>query len=131
MAGTRLKAWSHFRAAAIRSPSPQASLSPSRSRVRAAAAGRIDDNLVLRAAAHFAERFPGAKLGAFHLVKRLPVAAGLGGGSSDAAAALRLLARANALSVEDPLLFDAAKATGADVPVCLDAPRANDAGHRR
>ena len=85
----------------------------------AAAAGRVDDNLVLRAAAHFAERFPGAKLGAFHLVKRLPVAAGLGGGSSDAAAALRLLASANALSIEDPRLFDAAKATGADVPVCL------------
>ncbi|HZM06957.1 MAG TPA: 4-(cytidine 5'-diphospho)-2-C-methyl-D-erythritol kinase, partial [Methylocella sp.] len=85
----------------------------------AAAAGRVDDNLVLRAAAHFAERFPDAKLGAFHLVKRLPVAAGLGGGSSDAAAALRLLARANALSIEDPLLFEAAKATGADVPVCL------------
>ena len=85
----------------------------------AAAAGRVDDNLVLRAAAHFAERFPDAKLGAFHLVKRLPVAAGLGGGSSDAAAALRLLARANVLSIEDPLLFEAAKATGADVPVCL------------
>jgi 4-diphosphocytidyl-2-C-methyl-D-erythritol kinase len=85
----------------------------------AAAAGRVDDNLVLRAAAHFVERFPDAKLGAFHLVKRLPVAAGLGGGSSDAAAALRLLARANALSIEDPLLFEAAKATGADVPVCL------------
>jgi 4-diphosphocytidyl-2-C-methyl-D-erythritol kinase len=85
----------------------------------AAAAGRVDDNLVLRAAAHFAERFPGAKLGAFHLVKRLPVAAGLGGGSSDAAAALRLLARANALSIEVPPLFEAAKATGADVPACL------------
>ena len=63
--------------------------------------------------------FPRAKLGAFHLVKRLPVAAGLGGGSSDAAAALRLLARANALPLEDPRIFDAAKATGADVPVCL------------
>ena len=85
----------------------------------AEASGRVEDNLVLRAAAHFAKRFPGAKLGAFHLVKRLPVAAGLGGGSSDAAAALRLLARANALSLEDPLLFEAAKATGADVPVCL------------
>jgi 4-diphosphocytidyl-2-C-methyl-D-erythritol kinase len=85
----------------------------------AAAAGHVDDNLVLRAVAHFAERFPGAKLGAFHLIKRLPVAAGLGGGSSDAAAALRLFARANALSIEDPRLFDAAKATGADVPVCL------------
>lgn len=85
----------------------------------ASASGSIADNLILRAAGHFTERFPGAKLGAFHLVKRLPVAAGLGGGSSDAAAALRLLARANALAFEDPLLFEAARATGADVPVCL------------
>ena len=85
----------------------------------AGASGRVEDNLVLRAAAHFVERFPAAKLGAFHLVKRLPVAAGLGGGSSDAAAALRLLARANALPLEDPRIYDAAKATGADVPVCL------------
>lgn len=85
----------------------------------AAASGCLEDNLVLRAANHFASHFPNAKLGAFHLVKRLPVAAGLGGGSSDAAAALRLLARANALSLDDPLLFEAAKATGADVPVCL------------
>ena len=85
----------------------------------AAASGRVEDNLVLRAAGHFAKRFPGAQRGAFHLVKRLPVAAGLGGGSSDAAAALRLLARANALSLEDLLLIDAAKAVGADGPVCL------------
>jgi 4-diphosphocytidyl-2-C-methyl-D-erythritol kinase len=89
----------------------------------AAASGHVDDNLVLRAANHFAKRFPHAKLGAFHLTKRLPVAAGLGGGSSDAAAALRLLARANAVALDDRLLFDAAKATGADVPVCL-MPRA-------
>jgi 4-diphosphocytidyl-2-C-methyl-D-erythritol kinase len=85
----------------------------------AAASGRVEDNLVLRAAGHFAKHFPGAKVGAFHLVKRLPVAAGLGGGSSDAAAALRLLARANAVALDDPHLFEAAKATGADVPVCL------------
>lgn len=84
-----------------------------------AASGRVEDNLILRAANHFANRFPNAKLGAFHLVKRLPVAAGLGGGSSDAAAALRLLARANALSFDNPRLFEAAKAIGADVPVCL------------
>jgi 4-diphosphocytidyl-2-C-methyl-D-erythritol kinase len=83
--------------------------------------GRVEDNLVLRAALHFAKRFPSSKLGAFHLVKRLPVSAGLGGGSSDAAAALRLLARANAAGCDDPLLFDAARATGADVPVCLMA----------
>jgi 4-diphosphocytidyl-2-C-methyl-D-erythritol kinase len=44
----------------------------------------------------------------------------LGGGSSDAAAALRLLARANRLPLEDPRLIEAARVTGADVPVCLD-----------
>jgi 4-diphosphocytidyl-2-C-methyl-D-erythritol kinase len=85
----------------------------------AAAVGKVEDNLLLRAANHFAERYPGARLGSFHLVKRLPVAAGLGGGSSDAAAALRLLARANALSLDDPGIIEAARATGADVPVCL------------
>jgi 4-diphosphocytidyl-2-C-methyl-D-erythritol kinase len=85
----------------------------------AAASGALDDNLVLRAARHFADCYPGAKLGSFHLRKRLPVAAGLGGGSSDAAAALRLLARANALSIEDAPVVEAARATGADVPVCL------------
>ena len=50
----------------------------------------------------------------------LPVAAGLGGGSADAAAALRLLARANNIPVDDGRLYDAARVTGADVPVCLD-----------
>jgi 4-diphosphocytidyl-2-C-methyl-D-erythritol kinase len=85
----------------------------------AAASGSIEDNLVLRAARHFAQIYPGAKLGAFHLVKRLPVAAGLGGGSSDAAAALRLLARANAVALDDTGLSEAARLTGADVPVCL------------
>jgi 4-diphosphocytidyl-2-C-methyl-D-erythritol kinase len=59
-------------------------------------------------------------LGAFHLDKRLPVAAGIGGGSADAAAALRLLAKANGLPPEHPALFAAARATGADVSVCLD-----------
>ncbi|MGH6796050.1 MAG: 4-(cytidine 5'-diphospho)-2-C-methyl-D-erythritol kinase [Methylocella sp.] len=85
----------------------------------AADSGRIEDNLVLRAARHFADHYPGAKSGSFHLDKRLPVAAGLGGGSSDAAAALRLLARANAISVDDPGVMEAARKIGADVPVCL------------
>ncbi|MGH6852414.1 MAG: 4-(cytidine 5'-diphospho)-2-C-methyl-D-erythritol kinase [Methylocella sp.] len=85
----------------------------------AAVSGRIEDNLVLHAARHFADRYPGAKSGSFHLVKRLPVAAGLGGGSSDAAAALRLLARANAISIDDPGVMEAARKIGADVPVCL------------
>ncbi len=86
-------------------------------------AGPDDDNLVLRAARAFLARFPGARGGAFHLVKRLPAQAGLGGGSSDAAAALRLLARANGLAPDDPALFELAASIGADVAVCLD-PRA-------
>ena len=86
----------------------------------AAEAGGGDDNLVLKAARALAAQCPDLVLGAFSLDKRLPVAAGLGGGSSDAAAALRLLAKANRLPLDDPRLYAAARATGADVPVCLD-----------
>jgi 4-diphosphocytidyl-2-C-methyl-D-erythritol kinase len=87
----------------------------------AAAAGNLVDNLVLKAARELARRVPGLALGRFALTKELPVAAGLGGGSADAAAALRLLARANALALDDARLAGAARATGADVPVCLAA----------
>jgi 4-diphosphocytidyl-2-C-methyl-D-erythritol kinase len=86
----------------------------------AAASGAIGDNLVLKAARALAERVDGLKLGRFVLTKRLPVAAGVGGGSADAAAALRLLARANRIALGDPRLMEAARVTGADVPVCLD-----------
>jgi 4-diphosphocytidyl-2-C-methyl-D-erythritol kinase len=86
----------------------------------AAAAGEGNDNLVHKAARALAARRPDIALGAFDLDKRLPVAAGLGGGSSDAAAALRLLAAANAIARDDADLYAAARATGADVPVCLD-----------
>jgi 4-diphosphocytidyl-2-C-methyl-D-erythritol kinase len=89
----------------------------------AAAAGAGDDNLVLKAARALALRRPDIVLGAFHLDKRLPVAAGLGGGSADAGAALRLIAQANGIARDEPDLYAAARATGADVPVCLD-PRA-------
>jgi 4-diphosphocytidyl-2-C-methyl-D-erythritol kinase len=75
---------------------------------------------VLKAARVLAAEVSGLKLGRFTLTKNLPVAAGLGGGSSDAAAALRLLARANRLSGHDPRLLEAARQIGADVPVCLD-----------
>jgi 4-diphosphocytidyl-2-C-methyl-D-erythritol kinase len=86
----------------------------------AEAAGAGGDNLVLKAARALAERVDGLRLGRFNLEKQLPVAAGLGGGSSDAAAALRLLARVNDLSLDDERVRAAARATGADVPVCLD-----------
>jgi len=85
----------------------------------AQACGETSDNLVLKAARLLAERVPGLRLGAFHLDKVLPVAAGIGGGSADAAAGLRLLARLNGLSLDDPRLREAALSTGADVPVCL------------
>ena len=89
----------------------------------ALAAGPADDNLVLRAARALAERVPRLRLGRFHLLKTLPVAAGLGGGSSDAAAALRALAAANGIAPDDERLYAAAAAVGSDAPVCL-APRA-------
>jgi 4-diphosphocytidyl-2-C-methyl-D-erythritol kinase len=86
----------------------------------AAGAGPDTDNLVLRAAQAIAARVDGIRLGRFALTKRLPAGAGLGGGSADAAAALRLIAQANGLKLDDRRLFEAARATGADVPVCLD-----------
>ena len=71
-----------------------------------------DDNLVLRAA-----RSLGAGQGAaITLVKHLPVASGIGGGSADAAATLRALARLWGRAVPER---EAVLALGADVPVCL------------
>ena len=86
----------------------------------AAAAGAPAGNLVLKAARALERLVDGLVLGRFALVKELPVAAGLGGGSADAAAALRLIARANGLACDDARVMAAARATGADVPVCVD-----------
>jgi 4-diphosphocytidyl-2-C-methyl-D-erythritol kinase len=85
----------------------------------AEACGETADNLVLKAARLLAKSVPDLKAGAFTLDKVLPVAAGIGGGSADAAAALRLLARRNGITPDDARLRDVALATGADVPVCL------------
>lgn len=85
----------------------------------AQACGDAEDNLVFKAAQLLSERVPDLKLGDFILDKVLPVAAGIGGGSADAAAALRLLAQANGLELDDPRLIEVARLTGADVPVCL------------
>jgi 4-diphosphocytidyl-2-C-methyl-D-erythritol kinase len=86
---------------------------------RAQECGATADNLVLKAARLLAERVAGLKLGEFALDKQLPVAAGIGGGSADAAAALRLLARANGIALDDQRIIESAQLTGADVPVCL------------
>jgi 4-diphosphocytidyl-2-C-methyl-D-erythritol kinase len=87
----------------------------------AAASGPTEGNLVHKACAALRERVPALKAGRFILTKNIPVAAGIGGGSSDAAAALRLLARLNGLGENDARLAQAALATGADVPVCLES----------
>src|ERR1700733_8941519 len=94
----------------------------------AEAAGESDENLVLRAARALSERVSGVRLGRFRLTKNLPVAAGLGGGSSDAAAGVRALGDANNLAADEPRLIAAAQATGADVPVCLEARARTMAG---
>lgn len=86
----------------------------------AAECGDISANLILRAAEALAAKMPSLTRGAFDLDKQLPVAAGLGGGSSDAAAALRLLARTHGIAANDPRIVAAAESVGADVPVCLD-----------
>jgi 4-diphosphocytidyl-2-C-methyl-D-erythritol kinase len=81
--------------------------------------GPTADNLVLKAVAALRQRFEALTAGDFHLEKNLPVAAGIGGGSADAAAALRLLAIVNGLALDDERLTAAALTVGADVPVCL------------
>ncbi len=103
--------------------SPDAPLGLAISGPNAEECGPDADNLVLKAARALAAACGSLRLGRFTLTKYLPVAAGIGGGSADAGAALRLLARVNAIAPDDPRLFDAARATGADVPVCVD-PRA-------
>jgi 4-diphosphocytidyl-2-C-methyl-D-erythritol kinase len=78
-------------------------------------------NLVLEAGRAARARVLGLRLGRFCLAKFLPVAAGLGGGSADAAAALRLIARANPGPIGDEVLAELAPKLGSDVRVCLES----------
>ena len=87
----------------------------------AEAAGPNDANLVIRAARELATRVRNLQPGCFQLHKILPAAAGMGGGSADAAAALRLLAAQNKIALNDPRVTAAAEAIGADVSVCLES----------
>lgn len=85
----------------------------------AAGADVGDDNLVLRAGRALAAAAGLVPRAALHLEKRIPVAAGLGGGSADAAAALRLLNRLWGLDWPLARLAALAEPLGADVPVCV------------
>ena len=64
---------------------------------------------------------PQLQLGAVHLEKNLPVAAGIGGGSADAAALIRAVQRANPQHVANVDWQSVARSIGADVPVCLES----------
>jgi 4-diphosphocytidyl-2-C-methyl-D-erythritol kinase len=77
------------------------------------------DNLVLRAARLLADHTGAARGAALLLEKNLPVAAGIGGGSSDAAAVLRLLAALWQLSIGEEALRGLGARLGADLPACL------------
>jgi 4-diphosphocytidyl-2-C-methyl-D-erythritol kinase len=83
------------------------------------------DNLVLRAAKALADAAGIPARAALTLEKNLPVASGLGGGSADAAAALRTLAQLWALK---PPLAKLATPLGADVPVCMASKPARMGG---
>ena len=76
-------------------------------------------NLVLAADSAFRQSFAQTPPLAYALDKHIPVAAGLGGGSADAAAALRLLAGLVGIPADDPEVARMALDIGADVPVCL------------
>jgi 4-diphosphocytidyl-2-C-methyl-D-erythritol kinase len=77
------------------------------------------DNLVLKAARLLAGRAGVAPRAAIRLTKRIPVAAGLGGGSADAAATLLALVDLWRVAMPEEELFDLAATLGADVPMCL------------
>ncbi len=84
------------------------------------------DNLIFKAADLLGDRVPGA---AVSLTKSLPVAAGIGGGSADAAASLRGLMRLYELeALEAGRLDEIALALGADVPACLRSSALRMAG---
>lgn len=94
----------------------------------AAALDAADDNLVLRAARLLRERCDVRGGAALTLDKRLPIASGIGGGSADAAAALRLLARLWGLDPAEPVFMAIAAELGADIPACLASATARGEG---
>jgi 4-diphosphocytidyl-2-C-methyl-D-erythritol kinase len=86
------------------------------------------DNLVLRAARALAAAAGVPARAALVLTKRLPIASGIGGGSADAAAALRGLDRLWGLGLGEARLAALAAPLGADIPVCVASRPARMAG---
>lgn len=79
-----------------------------------------DSNLVLKARNHLRAHFPdSATPVAIHLEKQLPIASGIGGGSSDAASVLRALIKLWDIQIEPGHLDTIGLTLGADVPMCL------------
>ncbi len=87
-----------------------------------------DDNLVVQAARRLAEISQVRSGAQLHLEKRLPVASGIGGGSADAAATLRLLNRFWQLDHSIAALAEIAKPLGADVPACVASQTCRGSG---
>lgn len=85
----------------------------------AADAGDANTNLVMKAARALQAHAGVAQGAALHLTKNIPVGAGLGGGSADAAAALRGLNTLWNLNLDSVTLQGLAATLGADVPMCL------------
>ena len=85
----------------------------------ASSVGAGEDNICLRALAAFRDHGGVAGCHSITIDKRIPVGAGLGGGSSDAAVILRYLNRTSPAPLADRRLAEAALSLGADVPVCL------------
>ncbi len=87
-----------------------------------------EGNLCVQAAQRLRAAFDVEQGAALHLEKRLPYGAGLGGGSSDAAATLRLLAELWTLDASEAALHEIAAGLGADVPFFLGPPAAYGTG---
>lgn len=90
--------------------------------------GPCQDNLILKAVRRFADMTGAATDVRLTLEKNLPVASGIGGGSADAAAAIRLMECFTGNMLRRQQRLDLALALGADVPVCLDRKPARMGG---
>ena len=81
--------------------------------------GPWQDNLILKAAGLLKRKYGVVEGAEIHITKNLPVASGIGGGSSDAATVLHLLVKLWNINISDQELMDLGAELGADLPICL------------